>query len=89
MIESDEFKTWLTENTDYSVKVVRDTVSRMKRADMLLEWNGEETYQFFLERCPEYQSLSVSVKSQLRRAVKWYMMFQEIAQKDASKESAD
>ena len=38
MIESDEFKEWLRENTTYS-------------------------------------DLSVSVKSQIKRAVKWYTMF--------------
>ena len=38
MIESDEFKEWLRENTTYSDAVIGDTVSRMKRADHFLKW---------------------------------------------------
>lgn len=75
MINSIEFKIWLSENTNYSPAVIRDTVSRMKRADSILEWNGEETYPFYLERNPNYQMLSVSVRSQLRKAVKLYSKF--------------
>lgn len=32
MIESNEFKNWLKENSKYSDAVIGDTVSRMKRA---------------------------------------------------------
>ena len=75
MIESDEFKEWLRENTTYSDAVIGDTVSRMKRADHYLKWKNVDIYQFQLEHIEAYSDLSVSVKSQIKRAVKWYTMF--------------
>lgn len=80
MIRIAAFKTWLSENTSYSSAVIRDTASRMKRADSILEWNGEETYSFYLEKAPNYQTLSVSVRSQLRKAVKLYSKFEQETQ---------
>lgn len=72
MIEQSEFKEWLHSNTKYTDAVISDVVSRVKRADLMIEWNGEETYQFFLERELSYKELSVSVRSQIKRAVKLY-----------------
>ena len=62
MIESDEFKEWLRENTTYSDAVIGDTVSRMKRADHFLKWENVDIYQFQLEHIEAYSDLSVSVK---------------------------
>lgn len=75
MIDAISFRTWLSENTNYSPAVIGDTVSRMKRADSILEWTSEETYSFYLERESDYKNLSVSVRSQLRKAVKLYSEF--------------
>ncbi len=75
MVHADEFKNWLTENTTYSPPVIRDTVSRIKRADKLLEWNSEDIYQYKLERLEEYKKISVSVRSQIKKAVKLYSQF--------------
>jgi hypothetical protein len=75
MIEADEFKEWLKENSSYSDAVITDTVSRVKRADYILEWRAEEVYQFYLEHTEEYKQLSSSVRSQIKRAVKWYYAF--------------
>ena len=72
MIECEEFRLWLNENTNYSSAVIGDHVSRMKRADSILTWNNDETYLFFLEKEPVFIELSVSVRSQLRKAVKLY-----------------
>ena len=69
MIESNEFKNWLKENSKYSDGVIGDTVSRMKRADHILEWEDDELYQYHLEHLEEYSELSVSVRSQINRAV--------------------
>lgn len=77
MIEAVGFKEWLKDNTTYSDTVIKDTVSRMKRADYMLEWNDEEVYQFRLEHTDDYMNLSVSVRSQIKRAVKWYTAFQK------------
>jgi hypothetical protein len=75
MIEADEFKEWLKKNSTYSDAVITDTVSRVKRADYILEWKDEEVYQFYLEHTEEYKQLSGSVRSQIKRAVKWYFAF--------------
>lgn len=72
MIEIEKFKCWLKENTSYSNAVISDTVSRIKRADGILAWQDEDVYLFYLERKAEYKFLSVSVRSQIKRAVKLY-----------------
>ncbi len=75
MVYTNEFKNWLTENTSYSPPVISDIVSRAKRADRMLEWNGEDIYQFRLEQLEEYKKLSVSVRSQIKKAIKLYSEF--------------
>lgn len=77
MVEAAGFAKWLEENTGYSSPVVRDTVSRIKRADGILSWSDNEAYQFYLEREDRYKSLSVSVRSQLKKAVKLYQAFRK------------
>ena len=42
MIDSKEFKLWLNNNTEYSPAVIGDNVSRMKRADSILEWSNDD-----------------------------------------------
>lgn len=75
MIKTKEFKEWLGENTSYSAPVISDMASRVKRADKILEWNKEDVYQFKLEQKDEYKILSVSVRSQIKKAVKLYNDF--------------
>lgn len=75
MIQSDKFKNWLQNNTSYSNAVISDIVSRMKRADHILEWNNSDTYLFYLEKKQEFMLLSVSVRSQLRKAAKLYATY--------------
>lgn len=77
MIEIDNFKGWLKENTEYSDAVIGDTVSRMKRADSILTWNNTDTYLFYLEKEQQFDALSVSVRSQIRKAVKLYSIYIE------------
>lgn len=78
MIDAAQFKTWLEESTTYSSAVVSDTVSRLKRADSILELSEEAVYLFYLERKPEFKALSRSVKSQIRKAVKLYLTFRNV-----------
>lgn len=75
MIETEKFRSWLKINTSYSDAVIGDTVSRIKRADSILDWNDDEVYQFYLEHNKNYQSLSVSVRSQIKKAVKLYSTY--------------
>lgn len=72
MIDTELFKSWLIENTTYSDAVISDTISRVKRADSILEWYADEVYQFYLEHNEKYKVLSVSVRSQIKKAVKLY-----------------
>lgn len=75
MIKSIEFREWLTSNTKYSDAAINDVVSRMKRADRMMPWNSSETYLYFLEKNEDFSKMSVSVKSQIRKAVKYYIEF--------------
>ena len=75
MLNLTEFRTWLKQNTLYSPSVISDTISRMKRADSIHPWDGTETYLFYLERKPDFQQLSCSVRSQIRKAVGLYDAF--------------
>lgn len=75
MIDVEMFKTWLKSNTTYSDAVISDTISRMKRADKILEWSDEETYFFYLEQKEKYKDLSVSVRSQIKKSVMLYHSF--------------
>lgn len=72
MIDTELFKSWLKENTGYSDAVIGDTISRIKRADSILEWYDDEVYQFYLEHNEKYKALSVSVRSQIKKAVRLY-----------------
>ena len=78
MIDSKEFKLWLNNNTEYSPAVIGDNVSRMKRADSIVEWSNDDTYFFYLEKESAFIELSVSVRSQLRKAVKLYSEYAKV-----------
>lgn len=69
------FKKWLTANTNYSDRVIGDIVSRLKRADKILSVRPEELYLFELEHTEEFNKISTSVKSQIRKSVKLYNQF--------------
>lgn len=75
MINTVQFRAWLKENTTYSDAVINDTISRVKRADGILEWYDDEVYLFYMERNEKYQSLSKSVRSQIKKAVKLYFEY--------------
>lgn len=82
MINSIEFKKWLSTNTKYSDAAINDVVSRMNRADRIMSWDSNETYLYYLEKNEEFSKMSVSVKSQIRKAVKYYIAFyKEISEK--------
>lgn len=69
------FKLWLTDNKNYSSKVISNTASRVKRADGMLFWQNDPMYQYKLEQIDEYQALSTTVRSQIKKAVKLYFEF--------------
>lgn len=71
-----EFRQWLTSNTTYSNRVVSNIVSRLNRADRMHPVRPEEVYLFELEHNEEFKTLSVTVRSQLRKAVKLYLEYE-------------
>ena len=75
MIDLSNFKLWLTDNKDYSVKTISNYASRFKRADNILPWFNDTVYQFHLEQTEAYQALSCDVRSQIKRAVTLYFEF--------------
>ena len=75
MIERELFKAWLRQNTNYSDAVICDIVSRVKRADGILEWSDDEVYDFYLTRETKFKELSVSVRSQIKKATELYRRF--------------
>lgn len=75
MIDVEKFKDWLRKNTSYTDKVVSNIASRAKRADEILPYEDTETYLYYIEKQDAFKSLSVSVRSQLRKAVKLYTQY--------------
>ena len=75
LVDTVGFKCWLKINSTYSDAVIGDMASRVKRADSIIEWYDEEVYQFYLEQHEQYKNLSVSVRSQIKKAVKLYRQF--------------
>lgn len=74
-MDSSGFKQWLISNTTYSKRVVSNTISRLKRANRMHPVRPEELYIFELEHIDEFNGLSVTVKSQIRKAVKLYFQY--------------
>lgn len=70
-----DFRTWLRNNTDYSKRTISNTVSRLRRADAILLWFDDEVYIFRLEQSEQYKILSITVRSQIKKAVKLYFEF--------------
>lgn len=77
MIDLSNFKLWITEKKSYSDATISNTVSRFKRADNILPWFNDAIYQFRLEQTDQYKSLSSTVRSQIKKAVKLYFEFME------------
>lgn len=66
------FKEWLEINTQYSKRVISNTSSRLGRADRILPLYEKELYLFELEHNDKFKMLSVTVRSQIKKAVKLY-----------------
>lgn len=74
-----EFKKWLLNEKKLSAASSSDVVSRIFRVQKIIAVDLKEKpvdeLIMLLNREPNFQSLSVSVKSQLRRAIKLYKDF--------------
>lgn len=69
--DSSSFETWLSEEKALSKRSIGDVISRCKRAELFLPCSGlpDAYYLFTLENQPDYKGLSVSVRSQIKRAL--------------------
>ncbi len=72
-----DFKMWLKENTSYSDRVISNITSRLKRADRIHSLKPTELYLFELEHTEEFKKMSQTVRSQVKKAVKLYMLYWE------------
>lgn len=77
MLDYNIFHQWLRETQTLSDRAQRDTVSRLKRANLFcaLPKNPDPFYQFQLEQSDGFRMLSPTVRSQLKRAVSLYSDF--------------
>lgn len=73
----DEFRKWLQEKNKYTDASIKDIISRLRRANNILTFQNEDIYLFRLEQCEEFQKASVSVKSQMRRAIRLHFQYLE------------
>ena len=79
---ADAFRVWLEEEKGYSPRRAGDTRSRLLRADGMLPVGGAgelEVYIVRLESIDEFSTLSPSVKSQVRGALRLYGEFSRTA----------
>lgn len=76
MIDYSNFKLWLMESQHYeNKKTIGNIASRFKRANNILSWFNDEVYIFRLEQNTEFQLLSVTIRSQIKKAVSLYFEF--------------
>ena len=68
------FSAWLYENHSFSKLAVKDTISRINRCNKILSVDIEniDKYVVQLESTDVFKGFSISVKSQLRRALTLY-----------------
>jgi DNA (cytosine-5)-methyltransferase 1 len=84
MSKFDDFHRWLGANSTYTKETKSNIVSRVRRADKLMPVTEDPVYLFSLSQCSEFAKLSVSVKSQMRRAVRIYLKYLEIEGQNAN-----
>jgi DNA (cytosine-5)-methyltransferase 1 len=75
----EEFKTWLKRSAGLGERSARDVVSRLRRASEFVKLEAKMDTADLLHRMskdPEFQGLTISVRSQLRRAVRLYRNYE-------------
>lgn len=73
----DSFVDWLIKSQNYSQRTANDTLSRVRRANKICRLDGapDAFYCYALQQMNEYNALSVSVRSQIKRALTLYNSF--------------
>jgi|GEM_PF-810043 len=75
---SEEFRAWLHRNTSFRERSINDTVSRAKRAFLLIDILSPRTENelvYNLHECNDFTRCTPSVRSQLKRAAMLYRNF--------------
>ncbi len=76
-MEYDAFLTWLIHEKNMSVRAAKDSISRLKRVLRLISQDNTDSDTITkLNGNAEFQTLSMFIKSQLRRAVALYQEFE-------------
>lgn len=78
IVRTPDFHEWLTSSVGLTAKSARDVNSRLRRASMLADVRPdmpEDEALMLLSRSPGFQCLSVTVRSQLRRALKLFFTY--------------
>ena len=72
--ENSDFILWLVKKQGYSDRTAHDTISRIKRADKIRHINGQSRslYLYELQQSSDFNKLSTSVRSQIKRATALY-----------------
>lgn len=80
--EKQIFQEWLQKNTDFTAKVIADTISRLNRIQKIRSLTVEtepEDFIFQLSKNSTFGNLKPSVKSQLKRAYNLYHQSKKIS----------
>ena len=73
-----DFQTWLQNTKSLTKNSATDVVSRIKRAKKIMDIDVPidiDTLLFHFTEKPTFKALTITVKSQLKRAIKLYMEF--------------
>lgn len=76
-VNKESFVRWLVNFQNYSQRSASDTLSRLRRANKICHIDGapDDFYCYTLQQMDEYNKLSVSVRSQIKRALSLYNSF--------------
>lgn len=72
MINITQFKEWLEQNTELGERSIKDVLSRLRRANRILPLSDDPAYFFHLCNTEDFKALTMSVRSQLKKAVHLY-----------------
>lgn len=81
MEQASDFVCWLRENEGLKEKSARDVLSRLKRASKIVDLSQripDEDLLFEISKTPEFKKMSMSVRSQIKRAIKLYRKYHSI-----------
>ncbi len=74
LLDSSKLTAWLVDVNEYTKRSATDIVSRIRRADSIMHIDSvpDSFYIYKLEQTKEYQSISTSVRSQIKKAITLY-----------------